>query len=47
MVVFDPLFWLQSIRTLPARSALVIRDTIWAGCSRSSRSASALARSLA
>jgi hypothetical protein len=47
MVVLDPLFWLQSIRTLPARSALVIRDTTRAGWSRSRRSAKALARSLA
>jgi hypothetical protein len=47
MVVLEPLFWLQSIRTLPGRNALVIRDTTWAGCSRPSRSANALARSLA
>ena len=27
MVVLEPLFWLQSMRTLPVRSALVMRDT--------------------
>jgi len=46
-VVLEPLFWLQSTRTLPVRSALVIRDTARRGCSRSSRSAYARARSLA
>jgi len=31
MVVLDPLFWLQSISTLPLRSDFVIRDTTWRG----------------
>jgi len=31
MVVLDPLFWLQSMSTLPLRSDFVIRDTTWRG----------------
>jgi hypothetical protein len=47
MVVLEPLFWLQSMSTLPSRSDLVIRDTTWPGCCSSIRSASAFARALA
>ena len=46
-VVLEPLFWLQSMSTLPARSFLVIRDTARPGHSRSSRSAYPRAWSLA
>ena len=45
-MVFAALFWLQSIRTLRGRRALVIRDTTSAGWSFSSCSASFFARSL-
>jgi hypothetical protein len=37
------LFWLQSMKTFPARTALVICETTSFGISASSRSASALA----
>jgi hypothetical protein len=47
MVVLDPLFWLQSMSTLPPRSDFVIRDTTWPGWSFSIRSANSFARSLA
>jgi hypothetical protein len=47
MVVLDPLFWLQSISTLPARSDFVMRDTTWPGWSFSIRSANAFAFVLA
>jgi hypothetical protein len=47
MVVLDPLFWLQSMSTLPSRSDFVIRDTTRPGWSCSIRSASSFARALA
>jgi hypothetical protein len=47
MVVLDPLFWLQSMSTLPLRSDFVIRDTTWRGWSFSIRSANSFARALA
>jgi hypothetical protein len=47
MVVLDPLFCDQSMRTLPGRADFVIRDTTRRGSSRSSRCANASAMSLA
>jgi hypothetical protein len=47
MVVLEPLFWLQSMSTLPGRSDLVIRDVTRFGRARSSSWAKLLAWSLA